>query len=285
LAELRRIRNDPQFPAQVERLEATAWREGCNGLPPARGLEAREVDGLSLIIDRSAENPVNRLHLLGIDRPVSLAQLEKVIAIFAAEGVHAFTTSLLPTVRPTQAPRLMAQAGFQRGPQQAAVIRSTQDAERVAPFFRITNAGLADQEALLTVLGGAGDPPDWSQMVAQHLDGGYWRFQIAWEGSRPYAVGGFFWREDIALQFRRTWILPGFETRGVQTALIQSAVLDAAAQGCRWIVCIYPVTAETRSRRFERLGFEVLFQRRVYFFGQTPQRDSLADPLSRAYLH
>jgi GNAT superfamily N-acetyltransferase len=97
-------------------------------------------------------------------------------------------------------------------------------------------------------------------------------------------MGGFFYSGETALLFNRSWVLPGYESRGVQAALVQTAIRDAESLGCRWVVSVYPVTAETRMRRFQRMGFEVAFQRRVYFHGPEPQPNELADPLSRGAL-
>jgi GNAT superfamily N-acetyltransferase len=283
LADLRRILGDPQFPALVERLEAAVWLGLAQAQPPARVLQTLTIDGASVIIDLSTDRPVNRVFELGIDRPISQQTLDHIIGAFAAAGVDSFSAGLLPIARPTQAPRLLEQAGFKRGPQQAAVVRPAGGTEEADSFFRIRPAVPADAALVEDLMvRSAGDPPDWARVVSNLLNNESCRLHLAFEGSRAYAMGGFFSLGDMAFLFTRSWILPGFESRGVESAMIQTALRDAEAQGCNWVVSIYPVTAETRMRRFERMGFEVIFQRRVYFYGPESQPNDLGDPLNRS---
>lgn len=285
MADLRSILSDPQFPAQVERLEAAAWLEMAHARPPARVLETRTVDGSTLIIDRSKAQPVNRVFELGLDRPLSPLILQRIVEAFASDGIDSFDTRLLPIARPTHAPRLLEQAGFKRGPQQAAVVRPVGGIESADPFFRIRIATSGDAGTIEDLMvRSTNDPPDWTRVVSGLLDRIHFRFHLAYEGSRAYAMGGFFFNGETAFLFTRNWVLPGYETRGVQAALLQMAVRDAESQGCRWIVSVYPVTAESRVRRFQRMGFEVIFQRTLYFYGNEPKPNERADPLSRSVL-
>lgn len=285
MIDLRRILSDPQFPALVEHLEAAAWLEAAKTKPLVRPLETLSVDGSALIIDRSGNQPVNRVFELGIDRPVSESTLEQIVAAFESRGIDSFTACLLPIARPTHAPRLLEQAGFKRGPQQAAVVRPAGGVNPADPFFRIRAAGPEDAQTVEELMTKAtGDPPDWTRLISSLLSSAKFHFQIAEEGSSAYALGGFFSSGDAAILLTRSWILPGYETRGVQAALVQTALRDAEEQGCSWVAGIYAVTAETRMRRFERMGFEVIFQRRVYFYGQEPLPNELGDPLSRSVL-
>jgi GNAT superfamily N-acetyltransferase len=282
---LRRILSDPQFPALVEHLEAAAWLELSKARAPARVLETLKVDGSTLIIDRSRNQPVNRVLELGIDGPLTSAGIDQIIEAFAAAGIDAFTTCLLPIARPTHAPRLLEQAGFKRGPQQAAVVRPVGGVDPADPFFRIRVAVSEDAHTVEELMTQAtGDPLDWTRVVSGLLGSDKCRFHIAEEGSRAYALGGFLRIGDSAFLFTRSWVLSGYETRGIQAALVQTALRDAEEQGCSWVTTILPVTAETRMRRFERMGFEVIFQRRVYFYGQEPLPNDLGDPLSRSVL-
>jgi GNAT superfamily N-acetyltransferase len=267
----------------VERLEASAWIEMTKVGPPARSLETRSVDGALLIVDRSLDQPVNRAFLLGIDKALSERTLTGITEAFAERGIEAFSTCLLPIARPTHAPRLLEQFGFKRGPKQAAVVRHAGDVQPADQFFRIRAARPEDAAAVQELMVQAtADPVDWTRVVSGLIASDHCRFHLAHEGSRPYAMGGFFFNGDTAFLFTRNWVLPGYETRGVQTALIQTVLEDAKAQGCRWVVSIYPMTAETRVRRFQRIGFEVIFQRRFYFYGQEPEPEELNDPLSRS---
>jgi GNAT superfamily N-acetyltransferase len=285
LADLRSILSDPQFPARVERLEAAAWLEVARLPGPGRQLESHTIDGTILIVDRSEEQPVSRAFLLGIDRPISQRLLTGIVDAYEVAGVESFSTCLLPTARPTHAPRLLEGAGFTRGPPQAAVVRPVGGLEGPDPFFRIRVATPEDRPTIQDLMGRTtGDPPDWISTFTTLISGPNWRTHLAFEGSTAYAMGGFFFSGDTALLFTRSWVLPGFETRGVQAALIQAAVRDAESRGCRWVVSLYPVTAETRVRRFQRMGFEVIFQRRVYFYGKEPGPDELANPLSEGAL-
>jgi N-acetylglutamate synthase-like GNAT family acetyltransferase len=281
LADLRSILSDPQFPALVERLEASAWLGATEVKGPGRELASQVIDGAILIIDRSEDAPLSRAFNLGIERPLSLDTLERIIEAYATAGITSFSTHLLPIARPTHAPRLLEQAGFSRGAQQAAVVRPVGGVDPADAYFRIREATPGDVEVIQDLMSRTtADPGDWARTFSTVVTNGNYRVHLAFEGSTAYAMGGFFYSGETALLFTQSWVVAGYETHGVQGSLIQTALRDAESLGCRWVVCLYPVTAETRTRHFQRMGFEVMYQRRLYFYGPLLNHGP-PDPLNR----
>jgi hypothetical protein len=75
------------------------------------------------------------------------------------------------------------------------------------------------------------------------------------------AGGGSSWVQDRVLGIAGTSTLPAYRRRGVQAAIAVQAMEDAAAEAD--IATATTAPGSTSQRTFERLGFQVLYNRAI----------------------
>jgi ribosomal protein S18 acetylase RimI-like enzyme len=88
-------------------------------------------------------------------------------------------------------------------------------------------------------------------------------FFVAWDGGKPVGVGALI----VGVGIGYLWGAATLETHrgmGAQSALIAARVSRLAELGCEWAVSETNTVAEISLRNLERMGFEIVFEKKVF---------------------
>ena len=259
----------PDFALRLEQAEAAAWLDLEPALAGSRPIETQEIDGATVILDRSTDWPHSRIFNLGFQRPATAQTLERILDAIRAAGITTIATDVSPVARPGHVPRILTSAGFHYTDSNVVVARHTGEMPEPDSYFRLRIAAADDTDAAIQLMQQvmpAG--PDWTVTLAGQIARPRWRIYLATENGVVCGLGGIHINEDFAW-LSPSWVLPDHRNRGTQAALIAHAVRDAAASGIEWVTTSYPATVPGRTRNFERLGFSMVYQRR-HFVWQAP---------------
>ena len=268
-------------PAQVsldhvrhhERMELDYFRDWFDAAPPevaARyGLSAETAEGAVLLIaSRVDVLMMNRAMGIGLEKPVTEAQLDGIVARYHAAGVPRFFVPLSPAAEPEEARDWLLARGLTRFNRWAKLERGVEPVASVTTDARIEEIGPEHAAAFAGVLRHAfGMDPGLEPWIAALVGRKNWRHYMAFDGSEPVGTASIFARGEWAsLGFAAT--LPRARGRGVQSALIARRIDDARAMGCRWLSV---ETAEDNPDKpapsfhnVTRLGFRIAYFRDNY---------------------
>lgn len=262
-----------------ERMEMEYWRDWYEAAPPeiARrySISAEPAEGCVLLLMPKLDVLMfNRVVGLGLEKPVTEAQLDGIVARYRAAGAPRFFVPLAPAAEPAEARTWLLARGLTRYNRWAKLEREADaplpdartDArveeigpERAADLGRILREGFELEPGL--------EP--WSAALVGRKN---WRHYLAFEGPEPVGTASLYVKGEWgSLGFAAT--LARARGRGVQSALIARRVLDAKAMGCRWLSV---ETAEDKPEKpapsfhnVTRLGFKMAYFRDNYL-GVTP---------------
>jgi hypothetical protein len=252
--------------ARAAHAEAEAWAEMQLALPEefARrlGVRVRRLQGGLAIMAQHLDNlALNRVLGLGLERPFTRSLLDELVAEYRAAGVPRMLVQWCPLASPPEVPAWLSGAGFRTIPRIAKLWRAA-DASATAPCeLEIRRIGRDDAETFATVAGQV-ERRDLAPGFCSTVGHDGWSHYLVFDENRAVAAAALRVRGDVG------WLglgatLVEARRRGAHGALLARRVQDAAAAGCRWVVC--ETTEETAARpnqsyrNMRRAGFEVLY--------------------------
>jgi GNAT superfamily N-acetyltransferase len=260
---------------QHERMEMEYWRDFYEAVPPAVaarfGHAIETAEGAYLAIIRKVDVLMfNRVLGLGLEKPVTQAQLDGIVVRYKGAGVPRFFVPLSPAAEPAEVREWLLARGLRRYNRWAKLERGVDAIPEVSTDATIEEVGPESASAFARVLRGGFDLPEGFEPWVEAMIGRPgWRHYMAWLGGEPVGTGSLYVKGEWAsLGFAAT--LPSARGRGVQSALIVRRMKDAASMGCR---CLSVETAEDNPEKpapsfhnVTRLGFKVGYHRDNYLW-------------------
>lgn len=262
--------------AEIEAVEAEAWVELQLSLPEefrrSFGIRVdRMAGGVLLLAQKSLALAMNRAMSLGLDRPMTEAELDAIIAHYAAAGVDRFVLHWLPEGRPSAMSNWLDERGFTFHSHWAKLFRRTSVAVPHTPLdpgLHVEEIGPRDADAFQQVVADALRVPSGLELGTRSTIGRPgWRYYMVFDGDRPIAGAASF------LRGRHAWLglggtADGDRRRGAQSALLSRRIADAAAAGCEWVSAdTAPDKPDKPNQSYHnmlRLGFDLLYERPNY---------------------
>lgn len=264
-----------------ERIEMDYWRDWFEAAPPEvaarHGISAEPSEGcVLLLMPRVDVLSFNRVVGLGLEKPVSEAQLDGIAARYRTAGAPRYFVPLSPAAEPAEVRDWLLARGLTRFNRWAKLER---DVETPVPEVR-TDARIEEigpEHAAHTgriLREGFGFPlDDLEPWMAALVGRKNWRHYLAFDGEEPVGTASLYVKGEWAsLGFAAT--LPQARGRGVQSALVARRIADAKAMGCR---CLSLETAEDKPDKpapsfhnVTRLGFRIAYFRDNYLGQPTP---------------
>ena len=262
---------DRALAARVERGwafsgEATAWSYA--GLRPGAGVAVEAIGG-GVAVYYGPGSPFSQAQGLGLDGPVSDAELDRLDAFFLGRGV-ASSVEVATLADPALWPALSAR-GYRVAETTHVLVRPVDGpdggdfAPTSAASFVVDRAGGDDRGTFdRTMLRGffeepAEPPPGVAEVISawQSIpDASGWLARV---DGRP-AGGALLLVDGATALFAGDATVPAFRRLGVQRALIRARLVEARRVGCDLAAsCTQPGTVSQRN--FERLGFRVVYAR------------------------
>jgi hypothetical protein len=239
----------------AERIEREAYRDLFRAVPvglAARyGLETAEVGGATCTVAAALGvglSMFNRAVGLGVEEPAGGADLEAIVAWFAARSA-VLHVQVAPPAAESGLVDLLGRSGFEpaygwmkfaRGLDRAPEARS-------GLRVRVVEAGEADVFGGI-VAAGFGLPAGIARWPAALAGRDGWRCYLACDGDEPAGAAGLFVSEGVAW-FGFGSVLPAHRGKGAQHALFAARIRDACDLGCKLLV------TETGERQAGKPGF------------------------------
>ena len=252
---------------RVDALHLADYARGFARLFPDSGAEVLEVAGGLASFSR-ADIPINRATALGLEGPVSEAELRRMEDFYRSHGVGP-AVELCPLAHPSLMELLAARGYRARRFLQVGFLPLGPNAiERRAPYPGLEVSRASEDEAetwVRTIAAGIGErddePPDsiasTIARVASRFEGV--RLYLARLEGEVVGAAGLRVRDGVATVFSAATRV-AFRGRGAQTALIQARLRDARALGCDLALVI--TSPEGGSMANEaRAGFRVGYTR------------------------
>jgi GNAT superfamily N-acetyltransferase len=255
---------------RVERAEIDFCAEaGAFGAPS--GVASIAVGGGRALFG-VADSPLNKVLGLGVGTPVSDADLDAIEAFYASHGSPA-QIELCPLAAADVAPRLSARGFVLQGfeSQLARVLDHTEPEVRAAAGLRVARASADDEDLWLDVVsegfaaveGSSAPTPesiDLLRAIMRQFGSPAIVRYLVWDDGSAAGGGAAYVRDGVIGVFG-TATLPRFRRRGVQTALVEQLLADAATRADLAISTTEP--GSTSQRTFERLGFRLIYTRAI----------------------
>jgi len=257
--------------AEHEAIEETAETDWFRAATPeivaATGLRVEDQDSARLYLMPHVDVLIfNRAVGIGIRRPATEDDIDRIVASYRDLGVSRFLVSISPAAKPVAIASWLEARGFRRHnawvklhreagrmPEIATMGVRIEEIgpDRALEFGRIVQTGFS-----MTDVAG-----EW---VALTVGRPGWRHYLALNGTKPVAAA--------AMHLRGSWAWFGFMAtleeargRGAQSALIARRIHDAHEAGVRWLsVETAEDTPERDAPSFRnvlRLGFQVAYVR------------------------
>ena len=260
---------------QHERMEMEYWRDWYEAVPDdvaaQFGHSLDIVEGAYVfLLPRVDVLMFNRVLGLGLEKPVTEAQLDGIVVRYKAAGVKRFFVPVSPGAEPLEVRRWLEARGFTRYNRWAKLERGVESIPPVTTEAVIKEVGQESARAFGRILREGFDLPQGLEPWVEALLGRQgWRHYMAFDGSEPIGTGSLYVKGEWAsLGFAAT--LPGARGRGVQSALIARRLWEAKEMGCR---CICVETAEDKPEKpapsfhnVTRLGFKLGYFRDNYIW-------------------
>jgi len=245
-------------------------RAGGFGVPG--GIASLEAGGGRALFSKPG-SPLNKMLGLGLTGPVSDEDLDAIPRFFSERGAPA-QIELCPLAYVDVPSRLCAR-GFVLQAFETQLARAMVALPMERPDLRVTLVQPAEDELWTRVVAegfGAAEPhagggPEHETFTTEQLMEMISQFQhpelrryVAWVDGKP-AGGGTSWICDRVLGIAGTSTLPAYRRRGVQAAIAIEAMQDAASEAD--IATATTAPGSTSQRTFERVGFQVLYNRAI----------------------
>jgi GNAT superfamily N-acetyltransferase len=259
----------PELAARIDRAEGRLCAAFALDAPQARVIAVG--GGVAVFIER--DSPTNKLIGAGFSGRVDDSVLSEIEALFARLGAR--LQAEVSTLADPALHRQLAGRGYLPSGFENVLGHSLRDV--AAPSQGITVELVASSELpkLADVMAEGFSNPDTGGVGGDELppvDGIRQAFMrtLQISGFRGYLaridgtiVGGAVLRLDEGIaQFGGAATLPAFRRRGVQTALLQTRLADAAREGCD-IAVVVTQPASKSQQNVEREGFSLLYARQL----------------------
>lgn len=256
---------------RVERAEIDLCAlAGGFGVPG--GIASLDVGGGRALFSKPG-SPLNKMLGLGLSGPVSDEDLDAIPRFFSERGAPA-QIELCPLAYVDVPSRLCAR-GFVLQAFETQLARAMIALPLEPPDLRVTLAQRAEDELWTRAVAegfGAAEPhagggPEHETFTTEQLMDMISQFHhpdlrryIAWVDGKA-AGGGTAWMHDGVLGIAGTSTLPAYRRQGVQAAIAIQAMRDAAGEAD--IATATTAPGSTSQRTFERVGFQVLYNRAI----------------------
>jgi hypothetical protein len=262
-----------ELAARIEKVEAEGWAERHLAVSDAFqrrfGTDVRRYGGAVALRTRHADFPaINRVLALGIEQPLTIEALDRIISDYRDAGIPRFLIHWTPAGRPSEATDWFAARGFRELRRMAKLYRRTELNVSVATDLSVREIGPSDAETYERIVApGNAVPPELAPHVRSTLGHPAWRHYLAFDGGRAIAGASLFLSDGIA------WCAGSAtqETdrgRGAQSLLLARRLHDAAIMRCSWMVAETLEETATEGnpslRNMRRLGFDVAYLRDSY---------------------
>lgn len=210
--------------------------------------------------------PVNRAIGLGMNSPLTRAELETVIEFFRLRGMLP-RFDLSPLADPSLL-ELAAQAGFVvEGYLNLLFCQLTDEVLglEASPEIRVTAVGSEEEELWLRTValgfsGEEGEPSaEMIEVIRPNLKGPSAYSYLAWIAGEP-AGGGTMIQHARAVELGSASTRIRFRRRGVQTALVYARLTAARSRGCD-LAILLTEPGSSSQRNAQHLGFELAYTR------------------------
>jgi GNAT superfamily N-acetyltransferase len=216
-------------------------------------------------IDRGRQGPfasgnLNRVYLCGAEAGLQPDGLERLIALFTAEGVKRFFVWLSPGPDMDGVRCWLEQRGFFRIRRTGypTLRRSGRSPVQFKTDFEIREVSASDVEAARDPLG----ETMWPEYARSAGKNNFFHY-MAFDGARPVAIAALCIFEDLGyLTMAAT--AESHRQRGAQQALIAQRVKRAEQIGCSILVSETLYMLEHSFRNLQRAGFEEIYEKEVY---------------------
>jgi GNAT superfamily N-acetyltransferase len=259
----------------LEDIEIAAWTDWYRAASPGStdrcGLEFVEsgsaISGLASKADVLA---LNRIVGLGLDGPVSPADLDEIITRYTDAGVARFFVQVNPAAEDGGLRSLLVDRGFEHYNNWVKLHRGVAPVSDVSTDLTVRLIGADRADAFgRNVAECFGWPEDVGGWVADLVGRQGWRHYMAFDGPKPVATGSLYSRGGYAwIDFATT--LPDYRGRGAQSAILAQRITDAATLGCRTVAVETaeetPEKPAPSYRNMVRHGFRQSFLRPNYIY-------------------
>ncbi len=263
------------FTTHLELTEVEAWNDFCCAAPR----DAVEICGIQFARTRSTCFSIvpcvdtlafNRVIGMGITEPVTENKLDTVISLYRQADVPRFFIQLHPDSITPEIKQLLERKRFRHHNNWIKLFRDTIPMPPVDTDLTVEEISPADASVFANILINSFE---WSEFLQAWAEGAVgrpgWRHYMAFDHHTPVATGALFVKGAYGwLDFAST--LPQARGRGAQSALVERRVLDAAQQGCKWLVVETaedtPEKPAPSFRNMIRHGFQVAYVRPNYIW-------------------
>jgi GNAT superfamily N-acetyltransferase len=269
-----------ELAASLETAEAELWDDFYRAAPAdiaaACGIDRERLDAAWVTVaSRVDVLALNRAFGVGIARPLTDADLDRIVGIYTAAGVPRLFVVPSPAARPDALPALLERHGFTFRNRWVKLYREL-DGPLPEPKsgLRIERIGAERAAEFGEIVADAFHwPVAAGPWIAATVGRPPWHHFAALDGPRIVATGAMFVHgRSAGFTFGAT--RPEFRGRGAQQALIARRLREAAALGCtRAVTETAEDTAERSApsyRNMLRSGFRVAYLRPNYILTLAP---------------
>ena len=217
----------------------------------------------------------NRSVGLGVGRPATEADLDRVLAMYRDAGLTQYTIQVSPFARPAALEAWLEARGLRRGRRWAKLWRDTDDPPAERTDLRLERIGPEHANDWATVIRTAFEMPEMLDEVFRVVLGAPgWYHYLAFDGDLAVGAGAMRVLDDVAW-FGYGATLASHRGRGSQSAVFARRIRDARDLGVR--LCITETGEETPEepnpsyRNMLRAGFRLAYQRQNWLPPKPPE--------------
>jgi len=259
----------------LEEIEVAAWADFYDSAsPPSKsicGLQLARSKGATVGLASEADVlALNRVIGLGLEGPISAADVDEIIARYTEAGIPRFFIQPSPAARDDALPRLLVDRGFRRYNNWVKLYRDVTPVADVSTDLTVRRIEADHADAFgRNVAECFGWPKATSGWVSDLVGRSDWRHYMAFDGPKPVASGSLYFRGEYAwIDFATT--LPDYRGRGAQSAILAHRIADAAELGCHTVAVETaeetPEKPAPSYRNMVRYGFRQSYLRPNYIY-------------------
>lgn len=261
--------------AAADGIEAAALRDMIAAAPPefarAVGLKSATAGGATLLIAPGIPDiQFNRAIGLGVHSAATEADVDAVVAEFAAAGSRTYWIHWNPIGSPENAPQWLTARGFALPPRRswAKVARGVESPPRFPTALEVRGAHPGEENAAGEAITRAfGMPPAFAGWFAALALRPRWRMYVALDTANVVG-GGLLYVQDNDAWLGAGGVVKEFRGRGAHLELMALRIREARAVGCTRVFTETgePVANEANPSlaNMHRCGFERLCSRLNY---------------------
>lgn len=265
----------PELASRLELQEAYYWSDYFRAAGPAIstncGIQLHTIDNAHLNIAAHLDVlAFNRVIGLGMEKPASEADIDRIIAAYSLAGASRFFIQLSPFAKPANLPDLLERKGFQYYNNWVKLYRELIPLPETPTSLRIEaiSTDKADIFAGIII-----DSFEWpavlKPLIAATVGRSSWQHYLAYADDTPVACAASF-IDDVYASLAFAATLPAYRGLGAQSALITRRFNDCAALGCRWMIVEtaedLPEQPVASYRNMIRFGFREAYRRPNYLY-------------------